>query len=237
MKKEALVYLLTVFTTLSLTGCGGSSNPKTTTDTNLGNNKVQSPKGLLMNLSDWKTYGTINKSTDGVLTIGDKIGYDTDDSDKDGNTWGNQNEDDDVSISKKSFSYPISLTFTGTLSPTIYGYHRIGLMYKSSNNKVDQTSGAWFGLDWENGDNLYAYVQGKGIKLLKDSAGVPIKANDGKLQGDFKINWSGTNAIFYYNGKKIYQENLTNDNTKEIKVFVKTFDAPISFSNIVITEL
>ena len=195
-----------------------------------------------MDITKWDIYGTAD-ITDSLFTIGDDIGKDTNDVDKDGNLYnkyadGSTQYDYDVAVSKPTFTPPVTISFSGTLSTTNFGYNEIGFAYKNENFPATAGGGApittqlaTFGFRWEDGDTLHTYVDKEGYdNAVIDASN--IQASNAKLSGDYKIVWDGTTVGFYYNGSAVATLPLVYKSGEKVVAYIKTYEHSFQLSSI-----
>ncbi len=192
----------------------------------------------LLDLSNWTLYGTA-KYDGTTLTVGDDIGADANDIDKDQNLWNRYTDaastgyDYDVILSKKSYTPPIDLKFSGTISTTSLGYNEIGFAYKNSffenifgGGSPISSRLAMFVYRWEDGADFDLYVD----KFSYINTGADY------LSGDFEIYWDGKDVTFYYNGNLIASKPLVYTNDNEVVIFFKNYESPFKITKCLITD-
>ncbi len=189
----------------------------------------------LLDLSQWQTYGTASLQG-GTLTIGDNIGYDTADSDHDGNPYEvwyapNQGQDYDEAVTRNEFTAPLTLTWTGCFPVTQYGYNNIVLgkanpnftgAAKSQQYMIMQELG--FTARWDYGSALNTFINPNGSGYYEVKKVTSATASNSAYCGDYKIVWANNVVQFYYNGAKVNERNYPY--TGPIKLVVRSFELP-----------
>ncbi len=153
----------------------------------------------------------------GTLTVGDSVGYDTADVDRDLNPYNawfgtgattGQGVDYDEAITALDFTPPLSITWTGCFPATRYGYNNIFVGRRNTEFK-----GA-------TGSKLYPINQEFGFTQRWDYSGLNTIVTTGsrtdvqavsaasvnssqKYCGDYRIDWSNDVLDFYFNGAKV----------------------------------
>lgn len=193
--------------------------------------------------SSWNFYGSGTVSG-GTLTVGDNIGYDTSDSDHDGNPYNllfgganttatsGQGVDYDEAVSVAEFSPPFKLSWTGCFPATSYGYNNIFLGRKNSS----YTGAA--------GSKQYMITQEFGFTARWDYSGlnsVVLNAGNHDVQkvgaaalsgnnycGNYRIDWANDQLDFYFNGTKIRTQKYPF--IGPVSVLVRSFERPHSIT-------
>ncbi|MFA7242408.1 MAG: hypothetical protein WC091_20025 [Sulfuricellaceae bacterium] len=202
----------------------------------------------LLDLSKWDVYGTAS-SNQGALTFGDNVGYDTADTDKDGNpsnVWntgsvsGEGGYDYDWAASKDAFAQPATLAFSGCLSSTAYGYQYFGLsptdsrftgQFNSSPPVDWGNSLASFLTRWESKRELRTVTTVGGKQTQSTVAGA--QPSGGNYCGEYRIEWHDNVADYYYNNAKVGSQALAYSGT--MKVFSRNFEKPFTITAISFT--
>jgi len=195
-----------------------------------------------MDISKWDTYGTV-QSDEATFTIGDNIGLDSNDIDSDNNYWnaladGSTQHDYDVMVSKQTFTPPLYLKFSGTISTTDLGYNEMGFAYKNENFTATIADGTpistklvEFVSRWEDPDILNFYVDKVGYINSADK-GVSISAHDSYITGNFEIKWDGTIVTLFLNDKQLYTKALAYTQGKKVIIFFKNYERKFDLINI-----
>ncbi len=190
----------------------------------------------LMDLGAWTVYGTASLQG-GTLTIGDIVGYDTGDTDKDGNPYnlwyagsvsGQSGVDYDEALSVQEFSPPLKLSWAGCFPETSQGYNNIILGRKNqaftgSPNTQQYLITQEFGFStrWDKA-GLNTTVLGSGSGDPQQVAGAV--ATSGGYCGDYRIEWADNLLKFYYGGVKVREQAYAY--AGPVSVVVRSFDKP-----------
>lgn len=200
----------------------------------------------LNTLADWDVYGTAS-SSGGTLTFGDRIGYDSSDSDKDGNPSNVWNEgsatagqalDYDWQVAKKDFKRPFTVEWTGCMPTTRYGYNwlSIGLRNPAFRNAAKggnpMTQGAYFMSSWEARDKLSVLTGDMSSPQIVAAA----SASNNSICGNFAIDWKGDQVTFSFNGKQVYQRTYPAWGTQPLTVAFRSFENPFTLTSFKVTE-
>ena len=196
----------------------------------------------LMDISKWDIYGTASIAN-ATFTVGDSIGYDPDDTDADKNYWnaladGSTQYDYDVIVSKDTFTPPIDLKFSGTISTSDLGYNEMGFAYKNEDFNSTIAGGlsisthiAEFVSRWEDTNLLDLYISGKGyVNSFNENITIPVY--NSYITGSFEIKWDGKEAIFYFNDKEIYRQSVSYTSGKKVVIFFKNYERNFKLTNI-----
>jgi len=197
----------------------------------------------LLDLSQWQTYGTASLQG-GTLTIGDNIGYDTADSDHDGNPYEvwyapNQGQDYDEAVTRNEFTAPLTLTWTGCFPVTQNGYNNIVLgkanpnftgAAKSQQYMIMQELG--FTARWDYGSGLNTFLNPNGNGYYEVKKVTSATASNNTYCGDYKIIWENNVVQFYYNGAKVDQRNYPY--TGPVKLVIRSFELPHTITSMTI---
>ncbi len=193
----------------------------------------------LLDISQWTRYGTASMQG-GTLTIGDSVGYDTADVDKDGNPYNiwygsasatpssGQGVDYDEAVTVAEFKPPFTLTWTGCFPVTTRGYNNIFLGRKnpaftgkagSKQYLITQEFG--FTQRWDySGLNTIVLVGGS-----HDVRSVSSATRSGNNYcGDYKIAWADDTLKFYYNNALVREQKYAY--VGPVSVLVRSFDLP-----------
>ncbi len=178
----------------------------------------------------WEVRGSAIFGGTGAV-IGDNIGYDSSDQDKDGN-YQNQGKpgsgiDYDFIISKTLFDYPVTLEWQGCLPVTRYGYNMFGLG-KLYNGGIFRQ--AVFQTRWENQTAIQVWADSGGSDYLSG-----ISPDNNKFCASYKLVWDNNGIVtFYYNNQQVFTA------SKAIKgplvFYARTFEHPATISSLTITS-
>ena len=197
----------------------------------------------LMDLAQWNRYGTASVQG-GTLTVGDSVGYDTADVDKDGNPYNiwygsasatpssGQGVDYDEAVTVAEFKPPFTLSWTGCFPVTTRGYNNIFLGRKnpaftgkagSKQYLITQEFG--FTQRWDHsGLNTIVLVGGS-----HDVRSVSSATRSGNNYcGDYRIVWASDNLKFYYNNALVREQKYAY--VGPVSVLVRSFDLPHSIT-------
>lgn len=201
----------------------------------------------LSTLADWSVYGTASASG-GTLTFGDTIGYDSGDTDRDGNpsnVWnegsasGGQGLDYDWQVANKDFQRPFSVEWSGCLPTTRYGYNWFSLGPRNStfiNGKRGagpMTPSVYFMSSWE--------AQGK-LSVQTGDMSAPyyipnVTASSQGICGTFKIDWSDADLLtFSFNGQQVYQRSYPAYPGQKMTLAFRSFEKAFSVTSVTVTE-
>ena len=190
----------------------------------------------LLSLGAWKVYGTASLQGS-TLTIGDNIGNDTADTDKDGNpynTWfagsvsGQTGGDYDEAVSVQEFSPPLKLSWTGCFPETTQGYNNIVLGRKNTlftglPNSQQYPIIQEFGYQtrWDK-TGLNTTVLSNGAFDVQQVTGASVTSSGYCV--DYRIEWADNLLKFYYNGAKVREQAYTY--VAPVSVVVRSFEKP-----------
>ena len=196
----------------------------------------------LMPLSAWTVYGTAS-SQGGTLTIGDNVGYDTSDSDRDGNPYNvwylgsataGQGFDYDVVVSNQSFSPPLTISMSGCIPTTSYGYHNVlfgrqntAFTGASNSKQYPITQEFGFTTSWDKPGLNTAVLSASGTLDQLPIFGTSLSS--GGYCGDFRIDWANGNLDFYYNGSKVKSQAYAYQGP--VRAVVHSFDKPYAITS------
>ncbi|HIJ89293.1 MAG: hypothetical protein OEV89_00355 [Desulfobulbaceae bacterium] len=199
----------------------------------------------LLDLTQWQTYGTVGLQS-GTLTVGDAVGYDENDSDQDGNPYyvwfeGGANlgvtGDYDEAVTVNEFTAPLTLTWTGCLPVTEYGYNNIVLgkanpaftgIRGSQQYLIQQELG--FTSRWDYGSTLNTFVNNSGNYAICPVSGA--SAAGSTFCGEYKIVWENDVAKFYYNGAKVNEQHYPY--TGPVKLVIRSFERAHTLTSLTI---
>lgn len=193
----------------------------------------------LMDLAQWNRYGTASVQG-GTLTVGDSVGYDTSDVDKDGNPYNiwygsasatsssGQGVDYDEAVTVAEFKPPFTLSWTGCFPVTTRGYNNIFLGRKNT---------AFTG---KAGSKQYLITQEFGVTQRWDHSGLntivlvggshDVRAISSATRsgnnycGDYRIVWASDVLKFYYNNALVREQKYAY--VGPVSVLVRSFDLP-----------
>lgn len=189
----------------------------------------------LLDLSQWKTYGTATLQG-GTFTVGDNIGYDTGDSDHDGNPYEvwyapNQGQDYDEAVTLNEFTAPLTLTWTGCFPVTQYGYNNIVLGKANANFTGAARSQQYmimqelgFTARWDYGSGLNTFLNPNGSGYYEVKKVTSATATNSTYCGDYKIVWANNVVQYYYNGTKVDQRSYAYSGP--VKLVIRSFELP-----------
>lgn len=201
----------------------------------------------LVTQSAWTFYGSGSVSG-GTLTVGDSIGYDTSDSDNDGNPYNvwfgtgvktGQGVDYDEAVTVAEFSPPFKLTWTGCFPATRYGYNNIfiGRKNPSFNGKVGSkqypiTQEFGYTMRWDYSGLNTVVLNAGSYDVQKVSA---ASLTGSKYCGDYRIDWSKDQLDFYFNGTKVRSQKYTF--VAPVSILVRSFDLSHTISSMKLEPL
>lgn len=200
----------------------------------------------LAGIADWNVYGTGSQSGSGLI-FGDTVGYDTSDVDGDGNpsnVWSEgtksarQGLDYDWAVSKREFKAPLTVTWSGCLPTTRYGYNWFSIGKRdpaftgvASSKHDPMWQGLSFMARWENQSALNVYASGKGITEVSS-----VTPSASGFCGDFKIVWRDKLAQFYFNNTKINEQAFSTYYDEPVILGFRSFEKAITVSSFTVTE-
>jgi hypothetical protein len=200
----------------------------------------------LNTLADWDVYGSASTSGS-TLIFGDTVGYDSSDSDKDGNPSNVWNEgsatagqalDYDWQVAKKDFKRPFTVEWSGCLPVTRYGYNwmSIGLrdttFRNGSKGANPMRQGTYFMSSWEARNQLSVLTGDMSAPQIVSSA----SASSNGICGDFAIDWTKDLVTFSYNGKTVYQRNYPAWTDQPLTIAFRSFENAFSITSFKVTE-
>lgn len=195
----------------------------------------------LLELAQWQVYGTAAMQGS-TLTIGDSIGYDKPDADKDGNPYNiwyggtspgdGQGVDYDEAVTLAEFKPPFTLSWSGCFPVTRYGYNNIFIGRKnpsftgaSGSKQYLITQEFGFTQRWDH-SGLNTIVLSAGGYDIRAVSGATLSGNN--YCGDFKIIWANDSLKFYYNNTLVREQ--TYAYVGPVSVLVRNFDLPHTFT-------
>lgn len=193
--------------------------------------------------SSWNFHGS-GAVAGGTLTVGDNIGYDTSDSDGDGNPYNllfgsasttatsGQGVDYDEAVTVAEFSPPFKLSWTGCFPATSYGYNNIFLGRKnpsytgaagSKQYLITQEFG--FSARWDY-SGLNSVVLNAGNYDIQKVSAAALSGNN--YCGDYRIDWANDQLEFYFNDTKIRTQKYPF--IGPVSILVRSFERPHSIT-------
>ncbi|MDO9318555.1 MAG: hypothetical protein Q7V56_10195 [Gammaproteobacteria bacterium] len=188
----------------------------------------------LITPSAWIFYAT-GSVQGGTLTVGDSVGYDTSDSDRDNNPYNawfgtgattGQGVDYDEAITVAEFTPPMSVTWTGCLPETRYGYNNIFIGRKNVDFK-GATGSRQYPINQEFGftnrwdySGLNTVVLNVGRHDVQRVSAATLSNN--KYCGDYRVDWANDTLDFYFNGSKVRTQKYTY--LGPVSILVRSFD-------------
>lgn len=193
--------------------------------------------------SSWNFYGS-GAVAGGTLTVGDNIGYDTGDSDRDGNPYNllfggasttatsGQGVDYDEAVSVAEFSPPFKLSWTGCFPATSYGYNNIFLGRKnpsytgaagSKQYMITQEFG--FSARWDY-SGMNSVVLNAGNYDIQKVSSATLSGNN--YCGNYRIDWANDQLEFYFNDTKIRTQKYPF--IGPVSILVRSFERPHSIT-------
>ena len=197
----------------------------------------------LLNQSAWTFKGS-GAVQGGTLTVGDNIGYDTSDSDHDGNPYNllfgdasttatsNQGVDYDEAITVAEFSPPFNLSWTGCFPATSYGYNNIFIGRKnpsftgtagSKQYMITQEFGYTARWDYS---GMNSVVLNAGSHDVQKVTAASLSGNN--YCGNYRIDWANDQLDFYFNGTKIRTQKYAF--IGPVSILVRSFERPHSIT-------
>ena len=199
----------------------------------------------LLNLAEWDVYGSASADNN-ELIFGDSIGSDPQDQDSDGNpenTWmkgsagAGPGDDYDWIVSKKEFSPPLTLTWSGCFPTTAYGYQYAALAGKnpaftgaagSGQSVIDWNNMLAFHTSWEYANALLSFTRKAGQNTINT---VPGAAPGGHgICGEFKIVWENNKAAYYFNDAQVDQQDAAYFGP--VRIFFRSYENPFNIDSI-----
>jgi len=191
----------------------------------------------LITPSAWKFYasGSVQGTT---LTVGDSIGYDTSDSDKDKNPYNvwfgtgittGQGVDYDEAITVAEFKPPLSVTWTGCLPKTDYGYNNIFIGRKNT-AFTGATGSRQYPISQEFGfTNRWDYY-GLNTVVVNDTGKHDVRSvsaatlSNNRYCGNYRVDWANDTLTFYFNSIKVRTQPY--NYLGPVSILVRSFDLP-----------
>ena len=183
----------------------------------------------------------------GTLTVGDSVGYDRTDSDRDQNPYNgwfgtgattDQGVDYDEAITTLDFKPPMSVTWTSCFPATRYGYNNIFIGRRntafpgaigSKQYPINQEFG--FTQRWDySGLNTMVTT---GSRTDVQSVNAATLNNSQKYCGDYRIDWSNDMVDFYFNNTKVRSQQYAYQGP--VSILVRSFDLSHTISAMQIT--
>jgi len=183
----------------------------------------------------------------GTLTVGDSIGYDKQDVDRDQNPYNawfgagattDQGVDYDEAITALDFTPPLSIAWTGCFPATRYGYNNIFVGLRNTAFKgvtgskqypINQEFG--FTMRWDySGLNT---VVSSGSRNDVQSVSAATLNNSSKYCGDYRIDWSKDVVDFYFNGSKVRSQTYAYQGP--VAILVRSFDLSHTITSMQVT--
>ena len=198
----------------------------------------------LLSQSAWKFYGS-GAVQGGTLTVGDNIGYDTSDSDHDGNPYNllfgdatttaksGQGVDYDEAVSVAEFSPPFKLSWTGCFPSTRYGYNNIFLGRKnpaftgaagSKQYMITQEFGYTARWDYS---GMNSVVLNAGNHDVQKVSAASLSGNN--YCGNYRIDWANDQLDFYFNDTKVRTQKYAF--LGPVSILVRSFELPHSITS------
>lgn len=172
----------------------------------------------------------------GTLTVGDSVGYDKQDVDRDLNPYNawfgtgattDQGVDYDEAITALDFTPPLSITWTGCFPATRFGYNNIFVGRRNTAFKGETGSKQYpinqeFGytMRWDYA-GLNTVVSSGGRNDVQGVSAATLN-NDSKYCGDFRIDWADDVLEFYFNGSKVRTQTYAYQGP--VAILVRSFD-------------
>jgi hypothetical protein len=230
-------------------GTGYRWNPPTTTAAAASTTTtISDGQGTdLLNLAEWDVYGSASADTN-ELIFGDSIGSDPQDQDQDGNpenTWMNGSagagpgDDYDWIVSKKEFSPPLTLTWSGCFPTTAYGYQYAALARKnpaftgtagSGQPVIDWNNMQAFQTSWEHAGALLSFTRKAGQNTINTVSGATPGGHG--ICGEFKIVWENNKATYYFNDAQVDQQDAAYFGP--VRIFFRAYENPFSIDSITV---
>lgn len=195
----------------------------------------------LLDISQWKVYGTAGVQG-GTLTVGDSVGYDKPDVDKDGNPYNiwfggatasdGQGVDYDEAVTVAEFKPPFTLSWTGCFPVTRYGYNNIFVGRKNPAFTGASKSKQYlitqeFGVTqrWDH-SGLNTIVLNGGSHDVRAISSATRSGNN--YCGDYRIVWEKDVLKFYFNNALAREQKYAY--VGPVSVLVRSFDLPHSIT-------
>ncbi|HCU53114.1 MAG TPA: hypothetical protein DIC36_02120, partial [Gammaproteobacteria bacterium] len=191
----------------------------------------------LLSLGQWSVYGSASMQGS-TLVIGDNIGYDKPDVDKDGNPYNiwyggatasdGQGVDYDEAVTVAEFKPPLTVAWTGCFPITRYGYNNIfvgkknpAFTGKSGSKQYLITQEFGFTQRWDQSGLNTIVLTGGGYDI-RPVTGATASGNN--YCGDYKIVWANDVLKFYFNNTQVREQ--TYAYVEPVSVLVRSFDLP-----------
>jgi len=196
----------------------------------------------------WQFYGT-GAVQGGTLTVGDSVGYDTSDSDRDGNPYNvwfgggtassQQGVDYDEAVTLAEFSPPFKLTWTGCFPATSKGYNNIFLGRKNTaftgganSRQYPITQEFGYTARWDYSGMNTVVLNAGNYDVQKIGA---ASLSGSKYCGDYRIDWSKDQLDFYFNGTKVRTQKYAF--VSPVSILVRSFDLSHTISSMTLEPL
>jgi len=196
----------------------------------------------------WQFYGT-GAVQGGTLTVGDSVGYDTSDSDRDGNLYNvwfgggtassQQGVDYDEAVTLAEFSPPFKLTWTGCFPATSKGYNNIFLGRKNTaftgganSRQYPITQEFGYTARWDYSGMNTVVLNAGNYDVQKIGA---ASLSGSKYCGDYRIDWSKDQLDFYFNGTKVRTQKYAF--VSPVSILVRSFDLSHTISSMTLEPL
>jgi hypothetical protein len=217
--------------------------PASTTSTTI----IDGQGADLLNLAEWDVYGSASADTN-ELIFGDSIGSDPQDQDHDGNpenTWmkgsagAGPGDDYDWIVSKKEFSPPLTLTWSGCFPTTAYGYQYAAIASKntaftgaagSGQSVIDWNNMLAFHTSWEHAGALLSFTRKAGQNTINTVPGATPGGHG--ICGEFKIVWENNKATYYFNDALVEQQDAAYFGP--VRIFFRSYENPFSIDSITV---
>jgi hypothetical protein len=196
----------------------------------------------------WQFYGS-GAVQGGTLTVGDSVGYDPSDSDRDGNPYNvwfgggtassQQGVDYDEAVTLAEFSPPFKLTWTGCFPATSKGYNNIFLGRKNTaftgganSRQYPITQEFGYTARWDYSGLNTVVLNPGGYDVQKIGA---ASLSGSKYCGDYRIDWSKDQLDFYFNGTKVRTQQYVF--VGPVSILVRSFDLSHTISSMKLEPL
>ena len=204
----------------------------------------------------WWTVGTVSRTTAGIWTVGDFIGYDTADVDGDMNPqtiWyfgaagANIGSDSDGLISKDAYYGDSALKFTGCIPGTSVSYHWVAMFVPNQSftgapgtaftNSPFKAYDVGLGTRWEEPGVLQVIrVLPEAITTIQSvplpAAVTPAYTADG-FCGTYELRRQAGNVSVKVNGVKVFTAPSVSTVSGSRAIDIRTFERPATFSSLV----
>jgi len=196
----------------------------------------------------WQFYGS-GAVQGGTLTVGDSVGYDPSDGDRDGNPYNvwfgggtassQQGVDYDEAVTLAEFSPPFKLTWTGCFPATSKGYNNIFLGRKNTaftgganSRQYPITQEFGYTARWDY-SGLNTVVLNPGSYDVQKIGAASLSGS--KYCGDYRIDWSKDQLDFYFNGTKVRTQQYVF--VGPVSILVRSFDLSHTISSMKLEPL